>query len=102
MKYQHFTIEEREKIQEYIWDKKSVREMAKTLDRSPSSVSREIKRHFNREINKYSPRSAHGKALKSRHLRGKSKRLKNDKIREYVTTHLKKHWSPEQIAGKIK
>jgi len=102
MKYQHFTIQEREKIQEFIWEKKSVREMAKILDRSPSSVSREIKRHFNNETSKYTPRSAHEKALRSRHLRGRSNRLKNDRIRQYVTTHLKKRWSPEQIAGKIK
>lgn len=102
MKYQHFTIEEREKIQELIWEKKSAREMAKILGRSPSSVSREIKRHLNKEVNKYTPRSAHEKALKSRHLRGRSNRLKNDTIREYVIIHLKKRWSPEQIAGKMK
>lgn len=40
--------------------------------------------------------------MKSRHSRGRSERLKNDRIRDYVITYLKKHWSPEQIAGKMK
>ena len=102
MKYQHFTIEEREKIQEFIWEKHSVREMARILGRSPSSIAREIKSHLNKEVNKYTPRSAHQQALKSRHLRGRTNRLKNDTVREYFTQHLKMHWSPEQIAGRIK
>jgi len=102
MKYQHFTIEEREKIQECLWRKTSVREIARLLGRSPSSVSREIKRHLPKEFRRYTPRVAHKKALKIRHSRGRSNRLKNDNIREYVIKHLKIHWSPEQIAGRMK
>ena len=102
MKYQHFTIEEREKIQEMLWEKQTVREIARTLDRSPSSVSREIKRHLPAERHQYTPRVAHEKALRSRHSRGRAQRLKNDLIRTYVIKHLKLRWSPEQIAGKIR
>jgi IS30 family transposase len=102
MKYQHFTIQEREKIQEFIWEKKSAREMARILDRSPSSVSREIKRHLPKERRQYTPRVAHEQALQSRHSRGRTYRLKNDTVREYVTRHLKMHWSPEQISGRMK
>jgi IS30 family transposase len=102
MKYQHFTIEEREKIQELLWKKQSVREIARTLSRNPSSVSREINRHIPKERRQYTPRVAQEQAMKSRHSRGRSDRLKNDRIRDYVITHLKKHWSPEQIAGKMK
>jgi len=50
----------------------------------------------------YTPRLAHQRALKKRSSRGREERLKNDRIRRYVTTHLKKRWSPEQIAGRIK
>lgn len=102
MKYQHFTIEEREKIQEMLWEKQTVREIARTLKRSPSSVSREINRHVPKDKRRYTPRSAHEQALQSRHSRGRIDRLKNDKIRDYVISHLKLRWSPEQIAGKIK
>jgi IS30 family transposase len=102
MKYQHFTIEEREKIQEFLWEKQSVREIARVLGRSPSSVSREIKRHLPELRRQYTPRTAHEQALQNRHSRGRTERLKSDRIREYVIDHLKLRWSPEQIAGKIK
>lgn len=102
MKYTHFTVEEREKIQEMLWQKASIRTIAAALSRSPSSVSREIKRNrdsLGRRV--YIPRAAHEKALIKRKSRGREDRLKNQRIRDYVITHLKKRWSPEQIAGTI-
>ncbi|MCX6766711.1 MAG: IS30 family transposase [Candidatus Moranbacteria bacterium] len=100
--YKHFTIEEREIVQELLWEKQSVRTIARTLSRSPSSVSREIKRHRTKEKRRYTPRVAHEQALKSRRSRGRNERLKNKLIRNYVVEHLKLHWSPEQIAGRMK
>jgi len=103
MKYKHLTIEERETIQLMLWEKKSVRSIAKKLNRSPSSVSREINKNrdsLNRRF--YIPRTAHVKAIKNRSKRGREKRLKNKAVRDYVIKHLKLGWSPEQIAGKIK
>lgn len=51
MSYSHFTIEERASIKHLLENGVSIRQIAKTLDRSPSSVSREIKRnHFNRAL----------------------------------------------------
>jgi len=102
MKYKHFTVEERELIQQGLWAKESIRHIAKQLNRSPSSVSREIKRNLPPEHYLYTPRLAHERALKKRSSRGRAERLKNDRIRRYVTAHLKKRWSPEQIAGRIK
>ena len=48
------------------------------------------------------PRLAHERALKQRKSRGRVERLKSGRIRSYVVRHLKKRWSPEQIAGRIK
>lgn len=101
MHYKHFTIEEREKIQEMFWRKKSIRAIARQLKRSPSSVSREIKRNLPRERFCYTPRLAYARALAKRSCRGREKRLKNDTIRSYVVAHLKQGWSPEQIAGRL-
>ena len=102
MQYNHFSIEERETIQYMLWDKKSVRSIAKTLSRSPSSVSREINRNIPLNQRRYPPRAAHQRALESRKSRGRHDRLKNAAIRQYVTLHLKEGWSPEQISGRIK
>jgi len=101
MKYQHFSIEERESLQYMWWERKSIRSMAKILNRSPSSVSRELKRNFPDCRKTYTPRVAQERALAKRKCRGRTDRLKNDRIRQYVIFHLKKRWSPEQIAGKI-
>mgnify|MGYP000441070485 CR=1 FL=1 len=101
MKYQHFRIEEREKIQEMLWQKQSVRAIAKKLDRSPSSISREIKRNLPKEHYQYTPRLAHEKATKKRKSRGRKDRLKDSRVRAYVTEKLKLRWSPEQISGRI-
>lgn len=76
--------------------------MAKELGRSPSSISREFRRSFPSERKTYIPRMAHERALAKRRCRGRKDRLKNGEIRLYVTKHLKMHWSPEQISGRMK
>jgi len=100
--YKHLTIKEREIIQLMLWEKKSIRVIAKKINRPPSSVSREIKRNID-SIGRcrYNPRGAHRRALERRTNRGRKDRLKNEEIRNYVISHLKKKWSPQQIAGRI-
>ncbi|MDP2705074.1 MAG: IS30 family transposase [bacterium] len=100
MKFKHFRIEEREKIQELLWQKTSVRAIAKTLNRSPSSVAREINRNMLLKRS-YKPRVADERAQKKRKSRGRKLRLKNQFIRRYVITNLKAGLSPEQIAGRL-
>jgi IS30 family transposase len=79
-----------------------VRAIARTLNRSPSSVSREISRNKPPFQNRYTPRVAHDRALAKRNEGGRKERLKNNAVRSYVIRHLKERWSPEQIAGRIR
>ncbi len=102
MRYTHFSIEEREKLQYLWWERKSVREMARILGRSPSSISREFKRNFPKKHRVYASRLANERALQKRKSRGRHDRLKNRTIKDYVIKELKKRTSPEQIAGRIK
>lgn len=102
MYYKHFSIEEREFLQILWCQHRSIRTIAKALKRSPASVSRELRRNFPPEHKSYTPRLAHERALAKRKYRGRTERLKNDVIREYVVSHIKERWSPEQIAGRIK
>jgi transposase, IS30 family len=102
MKYKHLSIEEREKIQELLWQKTSIRDIAKVIGRSTSSISRELKRNKPKICNRYTPRLANEKAIEKRKSRGRKLRLKNYFIRRYVVDHLKKGYSPEQIAGRLK
>jgi len=102
MQYKHLSIWEREKIQELFWQNRSVRYMAGVLNRSPSSVSRELRRNFPKEFKRYTPRIAHARALLKRCCRGRTERLKTDTLRAYVVTQLKEGWSPVQISAMVK
>lgn len=76
----------------------SLREIAKRLGRVHSTISREFKRQGEGE---YSPITAHHDA--TRH-RGDPRRHKLDDplLCSYVIRKLGEHWSPEQIAGRLK
>ena len=100
MKYKHLSIWEREKIQELLWQKKSIRFIAGVLERSPSSITREINKNIPLHY-QYTPRLANERALKKRKSRGRKLRLKSLFIRRYVVEHLKLGYSPEQIAGRL-
>lgn len=56
MKHKHLSIEEREHIQEWLWQKKSIRYIANNLGRSPSSISRELKKNTTPIRERYTPR----------------------------------------------
>lgn len=101
MIYKHLTIEEREIIQLRLWEKKSLRAIAEELGRPPSSISREVNRNLPAVHYRYTPRLAHERALANRKSRGRQDRLKSERVREYIIKHLKKRWSPEQIANTI-
>jgi IS30 family transposase len=98
MPYTHLSIEEREIIQRGLWEKRSVRSIAEGLGRSHTSIAREIQRARPPLMDRYTPRTAHTRALSFRKHRGRTKRLKNDAIRQYVSAHLKQRWSPEQCS----
>jgi IS30 family transposase len=94
----HVTIEEREAIQKGLWEKKSVRQIARELGRPHSTISKEIRRNLPPERRVYTPRLANERALQKRSSRGREARLKSPTLRAYVVEHLKLGWSPEQIA----
>ncbi len=100
--YQQLSIEEREKIQSGLWEGKPLRDIARSLDRSPSTISRELRRNIVGERRRYVPRLAEERAQKRIQERGRRERLKDQVIREYVIQKLREEdYSPEQIAGTL-
>ncbi len=89
-------------IQMMWWERKSRRAIAKALGRSHTSVSREMKRNFPEKRKTYTPRLAQERAVEKRKERGRKDRLKNEVVRSYVVSHLRRRWSPEQISLRIK
>lgn len=102
MAHKQLSVEEREEIQKGLWKKESVRSIAERLGRSHSTIVREINKNLPPQHWVYTPRLANERAQKKRKSRGRTDRLKNETIRQYVVEHLKQRWSPEQIAGRMK
>lgn len=101
-RYQQLTIEEREKIQSWLWEGSSLRDIARGLGRNPSTISRELHRNTKGERRRYAPRMAQMRAEERIRTRGQRPRLKNAIIREYTIKKLKEEdYSPEQIAGTL-
>jgi transposase, IS30 family len=95
-KYEQITLEERCTIARLRQAGQSIRQIAATLDRSPSSLSRELKRNQGAQVG-YKPSYAQQQAAARR---WKGSRLERDaKLRDLVLGCLQCGWSPEQIAG---
>jgi transposase, IS30 family len=95
-RYGQFSLEERCKIAELQQAGQSLRQIAAALDRSPSSVSRELKRNHGAQVG-YKPTYAQQQA-KARRWKG-SRLERNTELRDLVLDRLRCGWSPEQIAG---
>jgi len=80
----------------------SLRAIARVLERSPNTLSYEVRENSTRGI--YEPLKAHAKAR----LRKRMRRLEFAKIEAYpqlkrfIIEKLKAHWNPDEIAGYLK
>ena len=96
--YQHFTLSERESLAEKLREGKSFRKIAQELGRSPSTISREIKRNWSRKKNRYHPWRATICYLHRRKRCVRKPRLDDEAALSFVTEGLQKFWSPEIIS----
>jgi IS30 family transposase len=94
------TLTEREEISRAVVVGQSIRSIATSLGRAPSTISREIKRNGEQE---YYRASQADQAAWDRTLRPKTCKLaKNRKLAHIVADKLQLQWAPEQIAGWLK
>lgn len=101
MKQRRLTQYEREIIETNLASGKSSREIAKILGRAHTVVSREIKRNKG-QLFSYSSIIAQTAADRRAKITNTRKLNKDWRLNWYVTRRLEKHWSPEQIAGRLK
>ena len=94
------TFSEREEISRGIASEQSIRSIATQLNRSPSTISREINR--NRGYDDYRATLADKKAWSRAHRPKPCKLASSSTLRCAVETKLRMNWSPEQIAGWLK
>lgn len=101
-RFNHLSLEERERL--YAWKEKglSLRAIARRLGRSHSSLVRDLKRH-SKYGKDYIPCLAHRRAKIWAERQRYKAPLKNPKVFLYVRQHLREPyaWSPETIAGRL-
>ena len=103
MSYTHFTLKERECLSEKIKEGKSYRQIAKEMGRSPSTISREIKRNSSAERNGYHPFSATALYINRRRNSIRKEIIGNKpEVDAFVINCLNQYWSPEIISVKSK
>jgi len=101
--YKHLSIEEREEISCMLEKGLNRKEIAERLGRDPATISREIQRNGSPIRNtRYRANRAQLRSDNRKQEAHRKIRLKNEKIRKYVETKIKKGYTPEQIAGRIK
>jgi len=80
---------------------RTVRAIAEEIGRSPSTVSREIRRNRD-ECGRYRPHYAE-QAARARACRARGRRVAGDvELRDAVVELLGKRWSPEQVAHELR
>ena len=95
------TALERDQIAWWLAGGITVREMARRLGRSPSSISEELKR--NRVDGVYGSIKAHQAAeVRKRNSHQKYLLRHHPTLRSFVLEKLKLGWSPQQISGRLK
>ena len=96
--YKQLSLEDRCEIARLHQAGCSIRKIAASLDRTPSTIARELKRNSGRKVG-YKPAFAN-EQTRARRWKG-SKLERNPDLRDAVLARLSSGWSPEQIAGRM-
>jgi len=101
-KFNHFNLGERKRIERYLGKGKSLREIARILDRSVSSISDEIRNNSVGEI--YNAKKANHKAYVKRQASKRDclKVATDVKLEKFVVEGIKDDQSPDGLSGRLK
>ncbi len=89
-------------IADRLREKAAVRAIAAELGRSPSTISREIRRNRHPGNGQYRPFAAQARAEARRPRPKPGKIGQNRQLRDFISEHLGLRWSPEQICQALR
>jgi IS30 family transposase len=95
----HLTLEERDRIAQLRHQGAAQKEIAKSVGRCPSTISRELRR--NRVGDEYYAAQAQQEARRRRQERPLVRKMDDPEINQAVRAGLAQEWAPEQIAGRM-
>jgi IS30 family transposase len=100
--YRHLSQEERYTITFFSRRRTAQVDIAKAIGRSPSTISRELRRNIgDRADGIYRAEAAHQHAI-ARRRRARRGTQFSDQQWDYIVSLIKQDWSPEQIAGVLR
>jgi transposase, IS30 family len=95
----HLTTEERDRIAQLRHHGANQNEIARALNRSPGTISRELRR--NGSGSEYFAAQAQEQAQRRRQERPLTRKMDRPELHQAVRQGLAQYWSPEQIAGRL-
>lgn len=98
----NLTFYDRQKLEHWFRTKQSLRVIARVLGRDHSVLVRELRRNGDGDRKKYRADTAQRMFEKRVFKQHRGKLDKYPELKEYVLKGLKKEWSPDVIAGKLK
>lgn len=98
----NLTFYDRQKLEYWLRTSQSMRAIARIMRRDHTVLTRELKRNGGGERKKYRADIAQRMFEKRCHQQHQSKLDKYPELKELVIEGLKKEWSPDVIAGKMK
>jgi transposase, IS30 family len=96
------SVEERIEIADLHHQGVPVRQIALRLARSPSTISRELRRNAHPGSGDYRPWAAQRRAARRRTRPKPRKITLNPQLREEISDGLRRKWSPEQISRRLR
>jgi IS30 family transposase len=101
-KFKRLANKERERISRGLTQKSTIREIARDLCLSASTVAREIKRNRGKTSYRAFSASQRAKTSAGSRKKGMSKIAQKEALRRYVLEKLEEEWSPKEISERIK
>jgi IS30 family transposase/transposase-like protein len=96
----YLSLIEREHLRDLHRTGISIRQIAVTMHRSPSTISRELRRNT-LSSRGYLPHTAHRVSVQRRERTRQPKLVANADLYDYARTKLKLKWSPQQISHRL-
>jgi transposase, IS30 family len=96
----HLTIEERDRIAQLRHGGADQKEIAKAVNRSTATISRELRR--NATDGEYLAAQAERMAQRRREERPLTRKMDDPQLQAAVRRGLAQNWSPEQIEGRLR
>jgi transposase, IS30 family len=96
----HLTMEERDRIAQLRHERANQKEIAETLGRSKSTISRELQR--NRTGDEYYGAQAQRESERRRRERPIVRKMEDSQINQAVRSGLVQEWAPQEITGRMK